>query len=107
MHPIILSEIAQQRRADMIRDAEDYHRASNAKRTLVAHRYPATGLRRLLKRLSSVRGASPQMPAVEEAPLFRGLPRRDLAILARKADAVRFGAGALLSRETEPRPEFL
>jgi signal-transduction protein with cAMP-binding, CBS, and nucleotidyltransferase domain len=107
MHPIILSDIALQRRADMIRNAEEHRLTSQAKRALIAHREAARGLQKLRAWLSFARAASPPLPSVEEAPLFRGLPRRDLALLARKVDAVRFGAGAVLSRESEPRPEFL
>jgi len=107
MHPSILSDIARQRQEEMIRLAEAHNRASRARRALIARRNPTKGLRRLIERFPFAGEGFRPLPKVEKTPLFRGLPRRDLAVLARKADAVRFDAGALLACETEPRPEFL
>jgi cyclic nucleotide-binding protein len=107
MHQSILSDIALERQAELIRAAEERRRLSAANREQFAQRHPVRGLRALLAWVPFRGAASHRLPDVEETPLFRGLPRRDLALLARKADAVSFDAGAVLARETDPRPEFL
>lgn len=43
---------------------------------------------------------------LERIPLFAGLRRRELALLARRGDLVTFQEGAYLAREEEPRPQF-
>lgn len=44
---------------------------------------------------------------LEQVPLFRGLSRRDLGVVARTADQLRFREGATLAREHAPRPQFV
>jgi len=44
---------------------------------------------------------------LEEVPLFRGLPRRQLAVVARRADPVSIPEGAVIATERHPQPQFM
>lgn len=53
-----------------------------------------------------LRSGTAAVRGLEALPLFRGLPRRDLALLARRADPIELRAGAVITDERRPVPEF-
>lgn len=52
------------------------------------------------------RRVNPTLRRLETVPLFRDLRRKDLSLLARAADALSYPAGALITDERRPAPQF-
>lgn len=114
---IFISEaLAREQHADLLREAAKQRLVAEARRA-AHHRGRMPGSlheRRAIRALRGLAGGSwvprrrnTSLRRLEDAPLFRGLSRRDLALLARRADPVSFEEGAVLSREESPAAEFM
>lgn len=108
-----LDELVRGRQQDLLREADRRRLIAQARRArggpvgrMLLQRKARRGLAAMKD--PSPRGARRRREAVlEDAAIFRGLPRRDLALLARHADPIDLPAGSILADEHNPLPQFI